>query len=552
MNSLFWHKLRAQGASPSPREGCSYIYNARDKNWVLFGGIGDRRSNEVFTYDSTAGTWEVVEAEGSIPCGRGYHVSWIDEVHNIMFIHGGQGDRRDSLADLYALDLDQWVWKKLYIIEQPTGRAHHAACKLQERIFMYGGCSAPENLMLDDLWAFQYNDIDWSASGTEVPGPSWARQKTKGTSPGPRKGHTLCSFQDTLILFGGVTTQKYSSDLFILNVNELRWIKTQPRGKGPSPRAFHSTAILDNFCVAIFGGVESLREGRAERLNILNDFYILDLSEMHWSVPIMGGYCPNKRYGHAMSWGMNAEGKSQLLLLGGLEQAYCVMEIFSLEKTEVTSGQAWQVASPQFGDKSSLAKAEATITEQMKKIKELQNQLSINRDKIVILENEKQSLAEKLDHQTRENRELQINLGNKIAHLESINKKKSLEIESIKKSHTMTDQKDKLMIERVEKLEDMVKKAESLLITLDHSFAEMIAMNAGTQIRGLSKERMDDIALRKRKHQESLIKLREFYQLSIEENDTVDYHMKEEDIEESYREEMQEEQDSLEDSLDEA
>ena len=551
MNSLFWHKLRVQGSGPSPREGLSVIYNSKEKQWVTFGGIGDRRSNEVFAYDPISGNWEQIEAEGSIPCGRGYQVSWIDDIHNIMFIHGGQGDRRDSLGDLYALDLDQWLWKKLYIIEQPSGRAHHAACKLQDKVFIYGGCSAPENLMLDDLWSFHYNDIDWSASGTEVPGPSWTRQKTKGTSPGPRKGHTLCSFQDTLILFGGVTTQKYSSDLFILNVNELRWIKTQPRGKGPSPRAFHSTAILDNFCVAIFGGVESLREGRAERLNILNDFYILDLSEMHWSVPIMGGYCPSKRYGHAMCWGQNSEGKSQLLLFGGLEQSYCPMEIFSLEKTEVTSGQAWQVTSSQFGDKMSMAKAEATINEQMKKIKELQNQLSMNRDKIVILENEKQSLAEKLEFQIRENKEQQTSFGNKISQLENINKKKTMELENIKKHHSLNEKREKMLIERTEKLEDMVKKAESLLITLDHSFAEMIAMNAGNQIQGLSKERMDDIALRKRKHQESLIRLREFYQHSIEESDNIESEMKEQDNEDSFREDAQEENDSLEDSLDE-
>lgn len=551
MNSLFWHKLRVQGTGPSPREGLSVIHNVRERIWVAFGGIGDRRSNEVFTYNPVNGIWEQVEAEGSVPCGRGYHVSWIDDIHNIMFIHGGQGDRRDSLGDLYALDLDQWLWKKLYIIEQPSGRAYHAACKLHDKVFMYGGCSAPENLMLDDLWAFQYNDIDWSASGTEVPGPSWSRQKTKGTSPGPRKGHTLCSFQDTLILFGGVTTQKYSADLFILNVNELRWIKTQPRGKGPSPRAFHSTAILDNFCVAIFGGVESLREGRAERLNILNDFYILDLSEMHWSVPIMGGYCPTKRYGHSMCWGQNSDNKSQLLLLGGLEQSYCPMEIFSLEKTEVTAGQAWQITSKDLGEKMSTAKAEATINEQMKKIKELQNQLSMNRDKIVILENEKQSLAEKLEQQSRVNREQQEDYGNRIMQLEVVNRKKTLELESIKKTYVSNDKKERILMERTEKLEDMVKKAESLLITLDHSFAEMIAMNAGTQIRGLSKERMDDIALRKRKHQESLIRLREFYQNSIEESDNIERSMKEEENEESYREEFQEEQDSLEDSLDE-
>lgn len=51
-----------------------------------------------------------------------------------MFVHGGQGEKRDSLGDMYALDLDNWIWKKLYIIDQPSGRAHHAACKLKDTV----------------------------------------------------------------------------------------------------------------------------------------------------------------------------------------------------------------------------------------------------------------------------------------------------------------------------------------------------------------------------------------------------------------------------------
>ena len=39
----------------------------------------------------------------------------------------------------------------------------------------------------------------------------------------------------------------------------MRWVKTQPKGKGPSPRAYHSCTMMENENMAIFGGVESLK-----------------------------------------------------------------------------------------------------------------------------------------------------------------------------------------------------------------------------------------------------------------------------------------------------
>mmetsp|Transcript_16705 Transcript_16705/g.16622 ORF Transcript_16705/g.16622 Transcript_16705/m.16622 type:complete len:261 (+) Transcript_16705:586-1368(+) len=259
----------------------------------------------------------------------------------------------------------------------------------------------------------------------------------------------------------------------------------------------------------------------------------------------MGGYCPSRRYGHAMCWGQSSEDKSQLLLLGGLELSYCPIEVYSLEKTEVGPGQAWQVSVSQQGEKIPQSKVENTIHEQMKKINELQNQLSMNRDKIVILENEKQVLSDQIEQESRESAKQAKILTEKIAVLEARDKQKTAEISSIKNLLDLQTKREKTLIDRTDKLEDAVKKAESLLITLDHSFAEMVALNNQGQLRGLTKERIEEISQRKKRHQESLVKLREFYMKHVKEPEENDKQIDEN------AEESQEDKDSLQDSLEE-
>ena len=75
------------------------------------------------------------------------------------------------------------------------------------------------------------------------------------------------------------------------------------------------------------------------------------------------------------------------------------------------------------------------------------------------------------------------------------------------------------MNRKIEALEDLVKKAESLLITLDHSLTETISMNLHSNFKGLSKERIEEITERKKKHHETLLKVRSMYENGVAEEE---------------------------------
>lgn len=114
----------------------------------------------------------------------------------------------------------------------------------------------------------------------------------------------------------------------------------------------------------------------------------------------------------------------------------------------------------------------------------------------------------------------------------------------------LVKERGKILAERNETLEDMVKKAESLLITLDHALNEVNSMSNSNaahapQYRGLPRDKLLEVNQRKAKHQESLSKLREFYEGSLQQQQRIEQEIAEEE------ERMQREIGTLEDSLEE-
>lgn len=56
-------------------------------------------------------------------------------------------------------------------------------------------------------------------------------------------------------------------------------------------RAFFSTSLIkDN--VIIFGGIDNIAN------KVLNETYVLNLTDYHWSAPFTAGPIPSPRYSH--------------------------------------------------------------------------------------------------------------------------------------------------------------------------------------------------------------------------------------------------------------
>ncbi len=65
---------------------------------------------------------------------------------------------KDQHNDIHSLNVRTKVWKKYYLVTYPLPRDQHQICKVgsDRCAVLFGGYSSAKNLLLDDLWLFDY------------------------------------------------------------------------------------------------------------------------------------------------------------------------------------------------------------------------------------------------------------------------------------------------------------------------------------------------------------------------------------------------------------
>ena len=107
------------------------------------------------------------------------------------------------MSDFYCLSLNNYVWKRLFLLEGPPNRHSHTMLDLpgQEKL-IFGGACLPEDLLYNDVWIFNYASIQFT-SQQEIPGALCTKKICKGEQPTPRAGHGAVIFENSLFVFGG-------------------------------------------------------------------------------------------------------------------------------------------------------------------------------------------------------------------------------------------------------------------------------------------------------------------------------------------------------------
>jgi hypothetical protein len=85
---------------------------------------------------------------------------------------------------------------------------------------------------------------------------NWVKHSLKGQVPSKRHGHTANLFGDKLILYGGITEEGYSNEIFMINLHTFECEKFQQYGNIPDPRAFHACEIYLNNTLILCGGIK--------------------------------------------------------------------------------------------------------------------------------------------------------------------------------------------------------------------------------------------------------------------------------------------------------
>jgi len=159
--------------------------------------------------------------------------------------------------------------------------------------------------------------------------PEYVKESQHGEIPAPRFGHTTTLVNNSrVVLFGGATgdSGRYTitADCFLLDASTDTWTRIRAEdGAGPSARAAHAAACVDYSQMVIYGGATGGGSLSSEELFLLD---IRNEEHAHWmSVPVVG-QTPGRRYGHTMVFN-----KPLLIVFGGNNGAQAECDIWVLD-----------------------------------------------------------------------------------------------------------------------------------------------------------------------------------------------------------------------------
>lgn len=513
MNTWFWEKLLPKGSGqPTSREGHTFHYNNKISKWILFGGVSSGRTSETLSLDTSTGLWDGL-SKSPPPPERAYHTSWLDNEGQKLYIFGGQGGKREPLYDMHALCLKTGKWIKLGPSERPSGRIYSAGCLVKDHLYMFGGASAPSDMLNNDLWCLPFKEINWPLAEKEGNCPGWIELQTN-YSPRQRKGHSMVNYDGTIYIFGGFYGTGYLNDLCCISPTNLQYSYPHIFGASPSPRAYHSCTITSNAKMIIFGGKGKASKNHNE---ILCDVFILDLIDLYWSSPFIAGFYPAPRYGAGMAWGLNINRSEQILIIGGIGKSYVGMDVFNLTEKEIDSSTQWYLEDVQSGKLKYQAVTETTLLSNRRKIRDLEGQNYNLQEKCEILDDEIYTLKGKLEEAEHEKNEMSSTYIKITQNLNSEIKRNEKSIaHGIKYLH-LKNQKNKLFEEKIARLSSILKDTESFLVMMDSAFFGMISSNLQEEFRTFSQDRMNEIAERKKNHHFALASLRDWFKQSLDE-----------------------------------
>ncbi|KAJ5167247.1 uncharacterized protein N7482_006028 [Penicillium canariense] len=159
--------------------------------------------NHVLRLDLDTLRWELVDNYGDIPGVRMGHTATLYQGDKLI-IFGGENEHREYLSDVIILDLQNFHWTLPQISGSvPRGRARHAAVIQDDKLFIVGGVTGENNVILDDLTYLDLQTWTWSRT--------WSFTA--------RFDHTAWVWGNRLWIFGGLgPNMERSSDIWWLDL----------------------------------------------------------------------------------------------------------------------------------------------------------------------------------------------------------------------------------------------------------------------------------------------------------------------------------------------
>lgn len=194
----------------------------------------------------------------------------------------------------------------------PAMRVDCSSVVIGRKLFIFGGVGGKG----------RFNDVAFYNVDTE----EWFPVKTFGRHPPKCSGHTVFAVNDNKVwLFGGEggfencgrTTFNHTHEL---DINTGKWTLLKIKGEAPlrivpQPRRGHTTVVLENSDVVLFGGLGPDRVFMQD--NYFNDVFVLDTGNLLWKKVVSTGTVPSPRAGHTATL---MPGTKQMVVFGGISE----------------------------------------------------------------------------------------------------------------------------------------------------------------------------------------------------------------------------------------
>ncbi|XP_061770583.1 host cell factor 2 isoform X3 [Nerophis ophidion] len=245
-----WRKVHTiTGVIPPSRHGHRAV--AIRELIVVFGGGNEGIAEDLHVYNTVSKQWFLPAVRGDIPPGCAAHGLVCEGTRILVF--GGMMEYGKYSNNLYELQANRWLWKKLKPRAPKNGlppcpRIGHSFTLSAGRCYVFGGLSNVSEdpngnvpRYLDDLYELELH----SASGAR----GWSIPETKGGGPSARESHTAVAYaglgSPKLFIFGGMQGRRLD-DLWQLDLNTMMWSRPHTRGSTPLPRSLHSASVIGN------------------------------------------------------------------------------------------------------------------------------------------------------------------------------------------------------------------------------------------------------------------------------------------------------------------
>lgn len=228
--------------SPPIRESSAMVYASSSREFVLFGGFGQRIWDDTWTYSLGTNAW-TNQQPATHPEARGNPGMDYDSARDKVVLFGGLNGF-DSFGDTWTYDTSTNTWMNMGPSSSPQARWGHGMVydSAHRKSILFGGKTGDE--FLNDTWTYDLAANKW----TEMNPPD---------APSPRCELNMAydSARSEAVLFAGNRdVNAILSDTWTYNLTTNRWTNMTPAASPPARGECGMAYFSNNDAVVIFSG----------------------------------------------------------------------------------------------------------------------------------------------------------------------------------------------------------------------------------------------------------------------------------------------------------